>query len=618
MTIRRRIKLWNWTISAVALVLTVYGASHASGSPDGADPEATPLVVVLYPDESDGAPGIILVNRAIRATFASQSPNRIDIRNEYVDASRSEDAEFMSAQLSLLRKKYAGRKVNLIIAGMSSGLDVALKFRTELFPGVPIVFAAVDQREVTTRRLPPDVIGIPLQMDLTGTLDIARLLQPGTRRVFVIAGNAPFDLEWEAEARRTFRAYEGQLEFVYLVGLPMNDLVEKVAGLPGDSIIYYLHIHRDGAGKSFIPAEAAELLAAKANVPIYGHVDTYVGRGIVGGRVFSFESAGKDAATLGLRILAGERPDHIGIQPARENTHMFDSRRLQQWGIDEARVPAGSDLRFKELAFWDKYKWHLIGVVFVCILEALLIIALVVQRASRKRAEKRLLESQRELRMLAGKLLTAQESERRHLARELHDDLNQSLALLSVELEMLGRKAPASHVELANRVNHLSARVKQLSSSVHDLSHQLHPSKLEQLGLPAAVRSLCKELTQTYGVQIEFTHKALPKSAPDGVALCLYRIAQEALGNVVKHSRAQRADVELNGSSRSIGLRVLDDGVGFDPKGIEGNGGLGLVSMRERLRLLGGKIIIAAQPSRGTRIDVEIPVAVPDPTDDML
>ena len=169
--------------------------------------------------------GIILVNRAIHSTFASQAPGDIEIRNEYVDTSRLRDAEFMRAQAALLQRKYAGRKVDLVIAGLSSGLDFALAHRAEVFPGVPIVYVAVDQREVKARRLPPDVIGVPIQMDLVGTLDLALHFHPDTQRVFVIAGSAPFDMEWEAEARRTFRPYQDRVEFIYLTGLPMAELL---------------------------------------------------------------------------------------------------------------------------------------------------------------------------------------------------------------------------------------------------------------------------------------------------------------------------------------------------------------------------------------------------------
>jgi signal transduction histidine kinase len=154
----------------------------------------------------------------------------------------------------------------------------------------------------------------------------------------------------------------------------------------------------------------------------------------------------------------------------------------------------------------------------------------------------------------------------------------------------------------------LSAQVKQLSSSVHDLSHQLHPSKLEQLGLLAAVRGLCKELTQAQGLPIEFTHDEVPEAVPEDVVLCLYRIVQEALQNVIKHSGAHHAGVELSGSAGAIWLRIVDDGRGFDPRSVAGKGGLGLVGMRERLHLVGGEITIDSRPAEGTRIEVRVPL----------
>lgn len=226
----------------------------------------------------------------------------------------------------------------------------------------------------------------------------------------------------------------------------------------------------------------------------------------------------------------------------------------------------------------------------------------------RRQAEEGLRDSQRELRALTGRLLQAQETERRRIARDLHDDLNQSLSLLSVELDLLGQKPPQSAAQLGGRLEELLARVKQLSSSVHDLSHQLHPSKLEQLGFVAAVRGLCQELTQSHSLPTAFTHREVPEAIPEDMALCLYRIAQEALGNVLKHSAARHARVELSGSANAIGLQIVDDGVGFDPTLADGKGGLGLVSMRERLRPVSGEIVIDSRPSGGTRIEVRIPL----------
>ena len=373
--------------------------------------------------------------------------------------------------------------------------------------------------------------------------------------------------------------------------------------------MYYVHLFQDGDDKILIPADALQMIAANANAPIYGHVDTYVGRGIVGGRVFSFEMAGKNAARLGLRILAGEKAENIGIPPrSAENPYLFDARELRRWGINPAKLPPGSEVRHHQLTFWDLYRWQILGVVSLCVAQALLIFGLLIQRASRRRAEGDLLKSQSDLRELTGRLLRAQETERRRIARELHDDLSQSLAVLAVELDMLSQSPEVRSQESEVRIQKLSAQVKQLSSSVHGLSHQLHPAKLEQLGLVAALRSLCKELTISHGLPIVFEHHEVAERVPDDTALCLYRITQECLQNVIKHSDAHHARVELTSDAASIRLLVADDGNGFDPASLDGKPGLGLISMRERLRLVQGEFAIDSRPATGTRIEVSVPL----------
>jgi len=217
-------------------------------------------------------------------------------------------------------------------------------------------------------------------------------------------------------------------------------------------------------------------------------------------------------------------------------------------------------------------------------------------------------ESRVALQELAGKLLGTQETERRRIARELHDDLGQGLALLSVELDLLQQKLPETAYQLRPGMEAMSEQVKELSTSIHDLSHQLHPMKLEQLGLVAAVRSLCAELAQAHGVNIEFSHDDLPAGVPQETAICLYRIAQEALRNVIKHSGARHADVKLRHIENTVCLAVRDDGKGFDPIATFSQDGLGLASMRERVRLVSGEFSADSQPGGGTRIDIRVPL----------
>jgi signal transduction histidine kinase len=149
---------------------------------------------------------------------------------------------------------------------------------------------------------------------------------------------------------------------------------------------------------------------------------------------------------------------------------------------------------------------------------------------------------------------------------------------------------------------------------VHGLSHQLHPAKLEQLGLVAAVGSLCTDFAKSHGRAIAFEHQGIPAKLPDDTALCLYRIVQESLQNVIKHSDAQRAVVALSGDADWVCLQILDDGKGFDAKFADGNAGLGLVSIRERLHLVDGQITIDSKAGAGTRIVVRVPACSRTPT----
>jgi signal transduction histidine kinase len=568
-----------------------------------AAPDNTRRILVLYP-VSDGHPGLFLHDQSLRSTFKAASRQHIELYNEYLDSVRFPDVEHQGRLAEFLRHKYSGKKFDLVISPLAPSLDFVLKYRNVFAPGIPVVFSVIEQRELNDRTLAPGIAGVPMKIDLEPTLAQALQLHPKSRRVAVVAGKSRTDAYWAAAARQAFRQFESQVDFVYLVGLPMGDLLREVARLPEGSIVYYIHVFEDGLGQSFIPAEVAELLSRAANAPVYGHYRTYLGRGIVGGRVVSFETEGETAAKLALRILGGEKPESILPSEAVDNSFTFDWRQLQRWGISEASLPAGSVVLSKNPSFWELYKWHMISVISLCVVEALLILGLLMERTNRRRAEGGLRQSQRELRSLTGRLIHAQEEERRRIARELHDDLNQGLALLAIELDLLAQRPPKSDTPPLDRLRGLSGRVKQLSSAVHDLSHLLHPSKLEQLGLVASIRSLCKELAQDHELAIQFVDQQVPSSIPADIALCLYRITQEALQNVLKHSGAQRARVDLLGNEDAVVLRITDKGSGFDPGSVDEKGGLGLVSMRERLHMLGGTIVINSRPGEGTSIEV--------------
>ena len=233
---------------------------------------------------------------------------------------------------------------------------------------------------------------------------------------------------------------------------------------------------------------------------------------------------------------------------------------------------------------------HLAGYVGSCI-----------DITGRHRVEQRLHE-------VGGRLLTVQEEERRRVARELQDELSQQLALLASELEQLSVDYPELRGDVSQRLVALSKRATTISGDAYRLSHQLHPSKLEALGLVASLRSYCREVSEQQKIHVSFTHADVPASIPMDISLCIYRIVQEALRNVARHSGADEAHVQLLSGRGGVCLRIADGGAGFDP-GVNGDAGLGLISIRERLRFVGGELHIDSGRNRGTRLDVWIPLA---------
>ena len=209
---------------------------------------------------------------------------------------------------------------------------------------------------------------------------------------------------------------------------------------------------------------------------------------------------------------------------------------------------------------------------------------------------------------LGGMLINAQEQERSRLAAEIHDDFSQRLALLSLGLETAAEGIPKSLQETNQQMHELMESASELGADLHSLSHRLHSSTLERLGLAAGVASFCREFSAQHGTQVSFSQQDLLRSVPPDIALCLFRIVQEGLRNVQKHSGAAHAEVRIEMVDDTVHLSISDDGVGFDVADGARPRGLGLWSMRERMRLVSGRFEIHSETQQGTRIDVWTPI----------
>ena len=217
-------------------------------------------------------------------------------------------------------------------------------------------------------------------------------------------------------------------------------------------------------------------------------------------------------------------------------------------------------------------------------------------------------QAEQVLSSLSRRLIEAHEEERTWIARELHDDISQRIALVSVDLESLKNGLPSSEVQSRSHLEGVEQRIRDLGNDIRALSHRLHSSKLDYLGLAAACRGFCGELSHRQGVEIKFSADSVPANLSKEISLCLFRVLQEALQNAVKHSGVREFQVSLNGAPDKVEVRVHDCGSGFDPEKATNGHGLGLTSMKERLKLVDGQLAIDSKPGSGTSVHARVPL----------
>jgi signal transduction histidine kinase len=563
--------------------------------PAAAEPQKA--VLALYGSRPD-LPTNVIVDEIIRSTLERELGPRLDFYAEFLDTMRWQEVETQIALHDFLRLRYARRKLDVIIAVARPAIDFMRLYGDELFPGVPIV-AYGDSDALRDWEPGKPITGSLAKVDLGRTVDLILRLQPGTREILVISGASDSDRWRQFEARGQFARFEKSVRFAYIDTGSVQDLVRTVAQVPDGTVILFLTMYQDSAGNKLLSHEVLTRIAKEARVPVYNQTATNVGLGIVGGVVFDPELLGRETAQLTLRLLRGERIQNLPVQVSNSTVPMVDWRQMRHWGLDGKRLPAGTVVRFREPTVWQSYKWYILGFLAAMILQSLLIVTLFAESRKRRASEK-------VLKQLSGRLIHATEEERKRLARELHDDFQQRLSLLSVGLDVLCQKSPANGTSLHQQLKTLAKDVQELAADVHNMSHRLHSSKLQVLGLKSALKEVCQQVSHQHNVDIQLQADELPLRLSDDLSLCFYRIAQEGLNNAVKHSHSSRIEVRLGNSGGRVWMRIKDFGVGFDVTARAD--GIGLAAMRERLRLVGGALQIKSSPGVGTELTAEAEV----------
>jgi signal transduction histidine kinase len=395
-------------------------------------------------------------------------------------------------------------------------------------------------------------------------------LHPDLQRVVVVTGASAYDHSYEEPARAQFRAFEDRLQFTYLTGLPMPELLLQVSALPPDTVIYHLHVSEDGDGARFQPYDVLDQLAARANRPIYHFSALGLGRGIVGGRMLDLEAVWKATADLALRLLKGESPDSIPVREIDGTTLSYDWRELRRWGISEARLPAGSIVRFRSPSFWELYRGRIIITISVIASQTTLIIALLVQRRRKRQAE---MQAQRDRLELAhaSRLTTAGE-----LTASIAHELNQPLGAILRNAEaaemMLQTNSPDLE-ELRAIVSDIRADDQRAGQVIDRLRGLLKRHRVESQ--PLGIHSFVEEVTALVRADAASRRVQLETEAPAGlplvngdrvhlqqVLLNLILNGMDALSGVTAHQRCVKVRAKVDGE-RMMELSVSDNGHGI-------------------------------------------------------
>jgi signal transduction histidine kinase len=578
---------------AVAALAAIFLAQ-----PGTAEPTKEIRRILILNEVGPFYPGIGIINGGIQAAL-NDSPYRLEFYSEYMDTGLFPNAADQQEFRDFYLHKYQNRKPDVVITVGPSPLKLMQDVHTRAFPGVPIVFCLPQAGSPGAPALDSDFTGVENDMAPVKTLEIALRLLPDTKHVAVVNGGiANFDKQQLADLKQELKAFADQLDISYMTELAMPDLLERLRHLPSHTLVLLATVSLDAAGTRFTSNDYGPIVDA-ANAPVFSLFDVHMNHGEVGGYLSSLSEQGKVTGALALRILKGDKPQDI---PRVEgiNTYMFDWRALKRWGLRESDLPPGSVLLFRERSAWERTKR--IWVSGLLIILALSLLAAYLQYSRVELKKSRDTEAQ-----LSGHLINAQEEERSRLASELHDDFSQRLALLACWLQDAVETLSSSPDTLKPKLHGLSQSVSELNEDIHTVSHRLHTSALDTLGLVAALKALSREFGAKHGIEVDFTPRDIPLRVRPDVSLCLYRIAQEGLQNLKKHSGARRAQLSVQHRGGRLFLSLYDQGAGFGTNKLE-NPGLGILSMRGRARLLGGEFEIHSMPGKGTRIDAWVPL----------
>lgn len=525
------------------------------GIPAPALPAPVKHVLVLYPYDN-ALPSTNLAGAAVRKRLAEIAGGNVVVHTAFLDLVEYPNAEDMRRTAEYLAEKHARSDFDALIALNTESFRFALKYRDTFAPGVPMVFCCVTRAFVKSiSDLPPDVTGVISDYDMARTLELALQLQPDTRHVFFLSGASDVDHRWLEGWKPQIDPYGDRFDLEYLVGLPFDELLDRVERLPPDSVILSGTLFQDGTGRQMVPAEATAAVAERANAPVYVPADPYIGTGAVGGYMATFEGAGTEAADMVLQILGGAKPQGLHPRTAIGQHYRIDARALDRWSLPRNRLPADSVLLYDSPSIWEQYRELVLAALLVIGLQSLMLIGLVLQFQRRRRAEAAMRSARADLARIT-RVTTMGE-----LTASIAHEVNQPLAAIvangNAALRWLGHATPdlSEAREAMARIVQDGLRAADVIAAIRGMVRRGEPASqsLDMGDLVREVLGLLRGEIERNGVTVaREIEENLPSVRGDRVQL------QQVILNLVMN--AVEAMVGQAAGERRLGVLVARDG----------------------------------------------------------
>ncbi len=593
------------------------------------------------------------VNQGINQVLLAKDRNDIELHVEYLDGIHLENAGQIQETRRYFKNKFASQPLVAVIGVGDLAYSFLLKSHAELFPSTPLVFCGLTMFDQRTDR-DEFVTAVFEPYDITATVRAGIDLFPGSRQLVVINDNMSLTgMINRPLIEKGLKPFKNRLKITFFENCSMIDLLDRVSSLQDDTLVLLMNFTRDINGETFSFERSCRLISAKCKVPILSVWEFYLEQGVFGGKMLDFARQGKEAGIMVLDLMHGKPINELPIRPTSNNRFVFDYSKLKQFQVSYSSLPPDSEVtKEPESVLWKNKAlgWTLLGIALA--LEAVVIILsvniyrrkkseaelenhknhleeLVEQRTlelttanekmreeniERQKAENALRESEEILHQLSVRLLSAQEDERRRISVELHDELGQSLAALKLQLRALRSKITNGRAPeiLVKECEELRDSINLIIENARRLSRDLSPVALDDLGIDPALDYLISNFSKLYHIDTRSDLIEINHFFDQNGQRMLYRILQEILNNIGKHSGADHVFFQIEKKGGNVLLLVKDNGCGFDSakvlnrKSLES--GMGLTAMAERVRTLGGTMEIYSELEQGTEIVVSVPV----------